>query len=125
MHLLVPFLLALAHQRGYLLWVKREWATLAFYRARLSRRVRALLCHYALPLLSVRSEPVLAAIASATTPTPVPAAGGAVTRQAPLRLGMIRIQRLAQRGRARNQLPRAPCQPRGHEERRIHDLREC
>lgn len=33
LHLLLPFLVALAHRHGYLQWFKREWVTLAFWLA--------------------------------------------------------------------------------------------
>lgn len=35
-HLLLPFLVALAHQHGFLLWLRREWFTLAWWKQRLS-----------------------------------------------------------------------------------------
>ncbi len=31
LHLLLPFLIGLAHQYGYLKWFKREWVTLRFW----------------------------------------------------------------------------------------------
>ncbi|KAL4515108.1 hypothetical protein Ndes2526B_g09671 [Nannochloris sp. 'desiccata'] len=31
LHLLLPFLLALAHQRGYFLFIKREWVTWQYW----------------------------------------------------------------------------------------------
>ena len=33
MHLLLPFLVALAHRHGYIQWFKREWVTLEFWLA--------------------------------------------------------------------------------------------
>ncbi|KAI3429646.1 hypothetical protein D9Q98_005732 [Chlorella vulgaris] len=32
LHLLLPFLITLAHQRGYLKWFKREWVTFPWWR---------------------------------------------------------------------------------------------
>lgn len=34
LHLLLPFLLGLAHQYGYLRWLRREWLTWAYWRPR-------------------------------------------------------------------------------------------
>ena len=41
LHLLIPFLLAWAHQRGWLTWIKREWVTLAWWTAAARRCVCA------------------------------------------------------------------------------------
>lgn len=38
LHLLLPFLLGLAHKYGYLQWVKREWVTFRFWRERIFGR---------------------------------------------------------------------------------------
>ncbi len=32
LHLLIPFLLTLAHQRGWLLFIKREWVTFRYWK---------------------------------------------------------------------------------------------
>ena len=32
LHLLLPFLLGIAHQYGYLQWFKREWVTLRWWK---------------------------------------------------------------------------------------------
>lgn len=33
LHLLLPFVVAMAHQHGWLLWFKRDWVTFAWWRA--------------------------------------------------------------------------------------------
>jgi hypothetical protein len=38
LHLLLPFLLTLAHQRGYLRWIKSEWLRFSFWREKLWRK---------------------------------------------------------------------------------------
>lgn len=37
LHALFAFLLAMAHQRGWLLWIKREWLTFGYWRSRIHK----------------------------------------------------------------------------------------